>query len=86
MPYNVASDHGLHCLLTGFFIKNGTKLGHIIRPNTPKVTNGLIQHITVEESTSIQWVSIVLRVIPQNPKTEAVQVNREDRVQTVSAR
>ena len=26
------------------------------RPNTPKMTNRLIQHMTVEESTSIQWV------------------------------
>ena len=26
------------------------------RPDTPKMTNGLIQHITVEESTNIQWV------------------------------
>ena len=26
------------------------------RPDTPKMTNGLIQHIKVEESTSTQWV------------------------------
>ena len=28
------------------------------RPNTPKMTDGLVQHITVEESNSIQWVDI----------------------------
>ena len=39
----MASDHGLHCLLIRF--------SH--RPNTPKMTNGLVQHVTVEESTSI---------------------------------
>ena len=27
-----------------------------IRPDTPEMTNGLIQNITVEESISIQWV------------------------------
>ena len=26
------------------------------RSDTPKMTNGVIQHITMEESTSIQWV------------------------------
>ena len=26
------------------------------RPDTPKMTNGLIQHIKVEESTSTRWV------------------------------
>ena len=52
MPHSVASDQGLHCLLTGFSIKNKIKATN--RPNTPKMTNGLIQHITVEESTSIQ--------------------------------
>ena len=26
------------------------------RPDAPKITNGLIHNITVEESTSIQWV------------------------------
>ena len=28
------------------------------RPGTPKMTNGLIQHIKVEESTSTQWVKM----------------------------
>ena len=54
MPHNVASDLGLHCWLTGFSITNRIKA--TIRPDTPKMTNGLIQHITVEESISIQWV------------------------------
>ena len=53
-PHNVASDQGLQCLLTGFCIKNRIKA--TIRPDTPKMTNRLVQHITVEESTSIQWV------------------------------
>ena len=26
MPHNVASDQGLYCLLTGFFIKNRVKV------------------------------------------------------------
>ena len=30
------------------------------RPDTPVVTNGLIQHITVVESTGIQWVNICI--------------------------
>ena len=54
MPHGVASDQGLHCLLTGFSIKNRIKTKN--RPDTPKMTNGLVQHITVEEFTSIQWV------------------------------
>ena len=31
------------------------------RPDTPKMTNGLVQHITVKESTSIQWVNKLLQ-------------------------
>ena len=54
MPHNVASNQGLHCLLTGFSIKNRIKPQN--RSDAPKMTNRLIQHITVEESTSIQWV------------------------------
>ena len=27
------------------------------RPATPKMANGLVQHITVEESSRIQWVT-----------------------------
>ena len=57
MPHNVASDQGLHCLLTGFSIKNGIK---VTRPDMPKMTTGCIQHITVELSTSIQWVKVVI--------------------------
>ena len=54
MPRNVASDLGLHCLFTGFSVKNGIKPQN--RTDTPKMTNRCVQHITVEESTSIQWV------------------------------
>ena len=51
-PQDVASAQGLHCLLTGFSIKNRTTRQNI--PDTPKKTNKLGQRITVEESTSIQ--------------------------------
>ena len=27
-------------------------------PDTPKMSNGLVQHITVEESASLQWVKV----------------------------
>ena len=54
MPHNVASDQGLHCLLTRFSIKNRIKVEN--RPNTPKMINRHIQHITVEESISKHWV------------------------------
>ena len=54
VPHNVASDQRLYCLLTGFSIKTRIKARN--RPDTPKLTNGLLQHITVEESTSIQGV------------------------------
>ena len=55
MPHNVASDQGLHCLLTGFSIKYRIKATN--KPDIPKMTNGLVQHITVEESISIQRVN-----------------------------
>ena len=32
---DAASDHGLHCLLTGIFIKNETST-----PDSPKIGNG----------------------------------------------
>ena len=54
--HNVASDQSLYCLLTGFSIKNRIKRQN--RPNTFKMTNEIIQHITAEESTRIQWVKI----------------------------
>ena len=59
MPHDVVSDLGLYCLLTVFSIKNTKKKKKKtqIRPDTPKMTNGLVQHITVEEFISIQWVS-----------------------------
>ena len=46
----VASDQALYCLLTLFSTK---KL--LNRPATPKTINGLVQNMTVEESTSIEW-------------------------------
>ena len=49
MPLIVATDQGQNCLLTGFSIKNRIKVTN--SPNSPKMTNGLIQHITVEEFT-----------------------------------
>ena len=55
MPHNVASDQGLQCMLTGFSIKDRTKATS--RPSTSRMTNGLVQHIIVEESTIIQWVN-----------------------------
>ena len=36
----------------GFSIKN--------RPDTHKLTNGLVQRITIEEPTSILWASTIL--------------------------
>ena len=56
MPHNVASDQSVLCMLTGVSIKNRIKATN--RPGTPKLTNGLIQYITVEESASIQWVKL----------------------------
>ena len=54
MPHKVASDLGQHYLVTGFSIKNRIKVAN--RPDTSKMTNGLVQHIIVEKSTCIQWV------------------------------
>ena len=51
-----AFDQGLHYLLTGFSIKN-------IKSNkidlTLYITNGIVQHIIVEESTSMQRNEII---------------------------
>ena len=55
MPHDVVSDQGQHCLLTGLSIKNRIKATN--RPDNPKMTNRLVQHITVEESISIQEVN-----------------------------
>ena len=54
MPHNVASYQGLHCLLTGFPIKNRIKVTK--QTQHPLNNSRLVQHVTVEESTSIQWV------------------------------
>ena len=58
MTHNIVSDQGLHCLRTGISIKNRIKVKKN-RPDTPKMTHGLVQHITVEESTSIQLVNSI---------------------------
>ena len=47
---HATSDQGRHCLLTAFSTKNRIKVKRI-RPDTAKMTNGLVQHVTVEEST-----------------------------------
>ena len=55
MPHHVASDQGLHCLLTVFPVKKRKKRQK--RPIIPEMTNRLVQHIIVEESTSTHWVN-----------------------------
>ena len=72
----MASDQGLHCLQTGFSIKNRKKRQN--KPDTPKIINGLVQYIAVEESTSIQWfnnVSSSVDIIVQEPKSVATLEN-----------
>ena len=46
MPQNAMSNQGLHCLLTGISIKN--KIKWKSTPDTPKMTNGLVQYIRIE--------------------------------------
>ena len=48
--HNVASDQGLQCLLT--IDKKQQN-----RPDTPEMTTGPVQHMRMEESTSIHWVN-----------------------------
>ena len=52
--HNVASNQA-----NRIFHQNRIKASN--RPDTPKMTNGLVQHITVEEFTSIQWVKTISR-------------------------
>ena len=59
----MASDQGLHYSLTGFSIKIELKLQN--RSNTPWMTNRLVQYITVEDSTSLQWVKSAIYYYPQ---------------------
>ena len=54
----VASDQHLHCLLTGYSTKNRMKATEN-RLDTSRMINGLIQHMTVEESTNTQWVTAI---------------------------
>ena len=70
MPHDVASDQGLQCLLTGFSIKK-YRLKATKYADTPNMTIGLIQHITAEESTSIQWVNTLVSHCNHGPTTKA---------------
>ena len=45
MPHNVASVQGLHCLLEEFSFKNKIE----VDPTSLKMTNALVQHITLGE-------------------------------------
>ena len=45
MLQNMASDQGLHCLLTGISIQNKST------PDTPKFGDGLVKLIRMEKST-----------------------------------
>ena len=56
MPHDVASNQGLNCLLKKISIKIEEKQQN--RSDTPKMTNELLQHITMGESTSIQWFKL----------------------------
>ena len=55
MQHNLASDQGLLCLLTESSIKNKKQQN---RPDTPKMTNGLVLHISLKECTNIQSVKV----------------------------
>ena len=68
-PHYVASEQGLHCLLTGFSIKIEQKRQN--RPDISKMTNGLVQHIT--ESTSMQWVKLACECIASHKKGKCEQ-------------
>ena len=52
---NVASDQGLHCLITEFSIGNLNK-NVIIPPSTPYNQNGLVQLIRLGMSIRLKWV------------------------------
>ena len=51
------SDHGLHCLLTGVSIRKKNQIKNT--PDTPKIENGLVQLIKLEESTKFIWVKLI---------------------------
>ena len=54
VPQNALSDQDLHYLLTGICIRNLIK--YKSTPYTPKIGNGLVQSIRMEESTKQIWV------------------------------
>ena len=64
-PLDVASDQGLQCLLTELSIKNRIK---VTNTRHPKMTNELVQNITVEESTCIQLMNILFFCIQEENK------------------
>ena len=51
-----SSDQGLHCLLAGISIKNKIKMKNT--PDTPKMTNGLVQFTRTDKSTRQIWVKV----------------------------
>ena len=53
-PRSAASDQCLQCLHTGISIK---KKQNEKVPDTPKIGNGHIQMIKVEESTRFMWIN-----------------------------
>ena len=59
------------------------------RPDTPKMTNGPVQHITVEESTSIQWVQLCVELFDlalffYHTQTDKTQLSAEFLLQRVT--
>ena len=54
MPQNVASDQGLHCLLTGISIRNGLKSNST--QDTPKSGSGFVQLINMDAPIMHTWV------------------------------
>ena len=52
-PQNMASDHGLHCLLTRISTKNKNEKIH---QTPPKIGNGLVQLIAMEDTKQI-WAT-----------------------------
>ena len=55
MPPNVASELGLHCLITEISTENAGKIKKQ-PPETPKTRNGLIQMIRMDKSICQKWL------------------------------
>ena len=73
----MASDQSLYCLLSGFPIENTKKRQN--RSDTPKMTSELFLLISVEESSSIQWVNHSMafsqRIIGEDENSDKTQKN-----------